>query len=312
MTTTAHIQDRYCKRWLKIKNTPEVVGQYDTDLVTRETSMSALQKESGKAAITEVFDSLIDGRYNSNDTAIEYPYQYQCDSQAPLPVLHSSIARSAGYAVPIEAPDALRSNLALPIHTEGLQSTTEACSPSQSGRKPSVPVPDLRQEVGNHTVNQTNFRTIRKPALYSFYPQDSVPSSNSRSSSAMSHSSRKRLRPNRPDSIDSIAAAQIGVTGSNLQKMQRKLRDSGFFSLSSFSSKSDVNSFISRFSRLSVDFKTCKMDHKALGLGESCSLCGYPRKPLVHVATEFLESQDANIVDADNMDNGIMTMNADA
>jgi hypothetical protein len=91
-----------------------------------------------------------------------------------------------------------------------------------------------------------------------------------------------------------------------------QLRDSGFFSSSS---ASDTTSLISRMSRLSIEVKLCEMDHTRMGPGNPCSICRYPEprpKPLVYVAPEYAAPQRADVVDADDMDNGIMTRNANA
>jgi hypothetical protein len=89
-----------------------------------------------------------------------------------------------------------------------------------------------------------------------------------------------------------------------------QLRDSGFFSTSS---AGDTRSLLSRMSRLSIEVKPCMMDHALVVAGNTCPVCRYPEiqpKPRVYVAPEYASSQRADVVDADEMDNGILTGNA--
>lgn len=50
-----------------------------------------------------------------------------------------------------------------------------------------------------------------------------------------------------------------------------------------------------------------------MGPYESCPVCRYPEmqpKPCVYVAPEYTSPQRADLADADEMDNGILTRNA--
>jgi hypothetical protein len=131
--------------------------------------------------------------------------------------------------------------------------------------------------------------------------------------------SNKRIRGNSFDSNSSTTAsyytgrsASTNFSHPQLQRFEMQLRDSGFFSSSS---ASDTTSLLSRMSRLSIEVKLCEVDHTRLGPGKPCSICRYPEprpKPLVYVAPEYATPQRADVVDADDMDNGIMTRNANA
>ncbi|KUJ06556.1 uncharacterized protein LY89DRAFT_405612 [Mollisia scopiformis] len=140
-----------------------------------------------------------------------------------------------------------------------------------------------------------------------------------RQSSVNSH---KRIRGNSYDSnaitSNTSYMGRSNSTNSPLeslppfQKLQRELRDSGFFSSSS---SSDSRSLISRMSRLSIEVKPCTMNHSLASSDNPCSVCQYPElqpKPRVYVAPEYASPQRADVVDADEMDNGILTGNANA
>jgi hypothetical protein len=138
-------------------------------------------------------------------------------------------------------------------------------------------------------------------------------------STPLSLKSCKRARRNSFDSDSSASASTYVSQGSytnfsrpQLQRFEMQLRDSGFYSSSS---SSDTTSLISRMSRLSIEVKRCVMDHTMLDAGNACPICRYPEprpKPLVYVAPEYAAPQSAEVIDADEMDNGIMTQNANA
>jgi hypothetical protein len=131
--------------------------------------------------------------------------------------------------------------------------------------------------------------------------------------------SHKRLRQNSFDSSSSMAPSQstgrsdyTNFSPPQLNRLEMQFRDSGFFSNSS---ASDTTSLLSRMSRLSIEVKLCEMNHTGMGPGNPCPICRYPEprpKPLVYVAPEYAAPQRADVVDRDDMDNGIMTRNADA
>jgi hypothetical protein len=60
-------------------------------------------------------------------------------------------------------------------------------------------------------------------------------------------------------------------------------------------------------SRLSIEVKLCTADHAILDPGDSCNFCRYPEvqpKPLVYLAPEYVGSLQADLADADDIDNG--------
>jgi hypothetical protein len=150
-------------------------------------------------------------------------------------------------------------------------------------------------------------------------PPTSPPSSTHYPSAPSSVNSHKRLRQNSFDSSSSMAPSQstgrsfyTNFSHPQLNRLEMPFRDSGFFSNSS---ASDTTSLLSRMSRLSIEVKLCEMDHTGIGPGNPCSICRFPEprpKPRVYVAPEYVAPQRADVVDKDDMDNGIMTRNADA
>jgi hypothetical protein len=160
--------------------------------------------------------------------------------------------------------------------------------------------------------------TVVGPATPEMPPAVSPPplSWDSRPSVPSSLHSHKRARGNSFESSMTMATSRYIGGGSytnfsrpQLQRLEMQLRDSGFFSSSS---ASDATSLLSRMSRLSIDVKLCTMDHKLVGHSNSCPICRYPEvqpKPLLYVPPEYAEPQ-RNTVDEDEMDNGILTRNA--
>jgi hypothetical protein len=119
------------------------------------------------------------------------------------------------------------------------------------------------------------------------------------------------------DSFDSALArsntdgnSYINFSRPLLQKFQKQLRDSGFFSTSS---ASDTGSLLSRMSRLSIEIKECMRDHTDATLDNPCEVCRYPEhqpKPCVYIAPVHASPQRADFFDKGEMDNGIMTGDA--
>jgi hypothetical protein len=152
---------------------------------------------------------------------------------------------------------------------------------------------------------------MRPPAIPSPLPRDRD------FSVRPSLGSHKRARGNSFDSnITSSTSRYIGrssftnLSGPQLQRLEMQLRDSGFFSSSS---TSDTTSLLSRMSRLSIEVKPCIMAHTLVNPHNPCPVCRYPEpqpKPRVYVAPEYAAPQRAEVIDSDEMDNGILTGNA--
>ena len=252
-TTEAHIQARYCRRFLGIKNTAEAVQKYDDRRVAQEWSVPRREERPSRPTNRPNPAMQSAQVYSSTPFTATEPLARRQEIPQPSTVLMQG---------PFSGPASLRGAW-LPL-----------TSPSSSARYPSAP------------------------------------------SSVNSH---KRLRQNSFDSSSSMAPSQYTGRSSytnfshpQLNRLEMKFRDSGFFSNSS---ASDTTSLLSRMSRLSIEVKLCEMDHTGMGPGNPCSICRYPEsrpKPRVYVAPEYAAPQRADVVDRDDMDNGVMTRNADA
>lgn len=195
---------------------------------------------------------------------------------------------------------------------EPAQRDTSSPRPLVSSSSPENPPQNSSTPLQQHIVGPADLKVPPKP-LPSPLSCDLHPST------PLSLKSYKRVRRNSFDSNSSTSASASVSPGSytnfsrpHLQKFEMQLRDSGFYSSSS---ASDTTSLISRMSRLSIEVKLCVMDHTLMDSGKTCPICRYPEprpKPLVYVAPEYAAPQRADVIDADEMDNGIMTQNANA
>ncbi|KAE9378370.1 hypothetical protein N431DRAFT_295225, partial [Stipitochalara longipes BDJ] len=181
--------------------------------------------------------------------------------------------------------------------------------PSPPARLPVIP--QNSSVPSQHPVIASSSIEMPPPPMPSQTPSHRDPSKPS------SLSSHKRARGNSFDSNITTSTSRYMGRGSytnfslpQLQRFQMQLRDSGFFSSSS---ASDTTSLLSRMSRLSIEVKPCMMDHALVDLHNPCPMCRYPElqpKPRVYVAPEYAAPKSAEVIDADEMDNGILTGNA--
>ncbi|PMD25514.1 hypothetical protein NA56DRAFT_642503 [Hyaloscypha hepaticicola] len=277
-TTEAHIQARYCRRFLGIENTVEAVQKYDDRRVAQEWSVPRREGRPSRPA----------NRPN--------PAMQPAQVHSPIPFSTAEpLARrqetpqpsTVQMQGPVSGPVFLRATRLPPI---------------------SPPCTMLMQET---LSGPASLRAHRLPPT--------SPSSSTRYPSAPSSvNSHKRLRQNSFDSSSSMAPSQYSGRSNytnfshpQLNRVEMHFRDSGFFSNSS---GSDTTSLLSRMSRLSIEVKLCEMDHTGMGPGNPCPICRYPEprpKPRVYVAPEYVAPQRADVVDRDDMDNGVMTRNAD-
>jgi hypothetical protein len=277
--TEAHIQARYCRSFLGIENTAEAVKEYDDELLAQEWSMPRRDERPSRPTNRPNPAMQSAQVYSSTPFIATEPLARRQEIPQPSTVLMQG---------PVSVPASLRGPW-LPLT--------------------SPPSTVLMQETFS---GPTSLRAHRLPPT--------SPSSSTRYPSAPSSvNSHKRLRQNSFDSSSSMAPSQYTGRSSytnfshpQLNRLEMKFRDSGFFSNSS---ASDTTSLLSRFSRLSIEVKLCEMDHTGMGPDNPCSICRYPEsrpKPRVYVAPEYAAPQRADVVDRDDMDNGVMTRNADA